>query len=421
MPHHQQSQLPFVPLCASSWPKKPYPTLFLLLTLLLSLFTLSPSLSAQRYVAGDIVENFTLTDRATGEPVSLSDFEGKIVFLEWFAYWCPFCQAAADQTESGIVSYYNSRQGNPAGIPVIHVALNLQADAESLTQDFIDTYNLGLVLNDFDRAISNKFQAANQPIFAIINGVANSPSHQQWELLHTSLGYLQTVHPITTFRAAIDAVQAAPNLEPPAFTLQPAGTNLATGETLQLSVQATGDDLTYQWRKNGNIISEQTSAQLSIQNVTLEESGSYTVTISNEVGELTSEPAVVTIGLSLADYLASSGLTGNDAEASADPDFDGHSNVFEYLGQSDPNNSTSQPSLVQAFYVANEATILDLSFTISPDARNYTAAIQISPQANFEQATSTIPASENGSLAATITLLNKEPPLFARFIARELP
>ena len=67
----------------------------------------APTAAAQsRYSVGHTVANFTLTDRATGRPVQLTDFAGKIVFLEWFAWWCPFCQAAAAQIEPGIVQAY---------------------------------------------------------------------------------------------------------------------------------------------------------------------------------------------------------------------------------------------------------------------------------------------------------------------------
>lgn len=80
---------------------------------------------AQRYTAGDIVENFTLINRANGEEVSLYNMEGKIIFLEWFAWWCPFCKAAAADVGPGIIDYYDIRDGNPAGVPVMHVGLNL--------------------------------------------------------------------------------------------------------------------------------------------------------------------------------------------------------------------------------------------------------------------------------------------------------
>ena len=50
--------------------------------------------SAQRYEVGDIVENFTLIDRATNQEVSLYDMEDKVIFLEWFAYWLRPCSGA---------------------------------------------------------------------------------------------------------------------------------------------------------------------------------------------------------------------------------------------------------------------------------------------------------------------------------------
>lgn len=36
---------------------------------------------------GELARDFTLNDRATGKPVRLSDFAGKIIFLDLFAYW----------------------------------------------------------------------------------------------------------------------------------------------------------------------------------------------------------------------------------------------------------------------------------------------------------------------------------------------
>lgn len=160
------------------------------------------------YSVGDIVENFTLTNRATGQEVELYDLEGKVLFLEWFAHWCPFCAAAAAATETGIVDYY--KNGNRHGVPVMHVALNMQGGQELQTQRFIDAYDLDYVLNDFDRAVARKFnRGPGQPIFAIINGVENSASHDQWELLFSHLGYVgNETAPIPTFRLHIDSVEA---------------------------------------------------------------------------------------------------------------------------------------------------------------------------------------------------------------------
>jgi len=176
----------------------------------LSLIGFSTTLSAQaQYKVGDIVEDFTLINRANNQPVSLYDLEGKVIFLEWFAHWCPFCQAAAADIGPGIVQYYNQRSGNDQGVPVMHVGLNLQGGQESQTQQFVDFFGLDVVLNDFDRGVASRFQFGGQPIFAIINGVENSPGKQQWELLYTALGYGSLDAPITSFRTAIDSVLAA--------------------------------------------------------------------------------------------------------------------------------------------------------------------------------------------------------------------
>ena len=166
------------------------------------------------YQAGDVVENFTLVDRATGEPVRLTDFSGRIVLFDWFAWWCPFCQAAAPQLASGIDEWYAERNGNPAGITVLHVGVNLQPNQETQTQNFVTRAQLELVLEDFNRSVANRFAPGGQPIFAIINGVTNSPSHQPWELLYSRLGYGQTTFPAAEFRAAIDAVSAPPPAPP---------------------------------------------------------------------------------------------------------------------------------------------------------------------------------------------------------------
>jgi len=164
---------------------------------------------AQRYQVGDIVENFTLIDRVGGQEVSLYELEGQVIFLEWFAYWCPFCQAAAADVGTGIVDHYGNNGGNPNGVPVMHVGLNLQGGAESSTQNFVDFYEFEFVLNDFNRAVASRFQSGGQPIFAIINGVKDSSSHEQWELIYSHLGYGDLTQPIDDFRAAINTVDSA--------------------------------------------------------------------------------------------------------------------------------------------------------------------------------------------------------------------
>jgi thiol-disulfide isomerase/thioredoxin len=182
---------------------------------------------AATYKTNDIVTNFTFVARRqftrpdgtiapVGSTVRLSDFTGHIVFLEWFAVWCPFCVAAAPQVETGIVDWYAARNGNPFGVPVIHVAVNQEADSfyRTRTDNFITQQGFAITVNDYDSTSTNRvrflFQSSGQPIFVVINGVTNSPSHQPWQLLVNHLGYGDTDFNVelASFRAAIDRVQA---------------------------------------------------------------------------------------------------------------------------------------------------------------------------------------------------------------------
>lgn len=263
-----------------------------------------------RYQVGDLVENFTLTDRATGEPASLEDFKGRVVFLEWFAYWCPFCQAAAKEIGPGIVDHYSDQAGNLNGVPVKHIAVNLEPNEAASTQTFINFYGLGTVWNDFDRAVANRFQAGGQPLFAIINLVENSPSHQYGELLYTESGYGDLTFPIQTFRTAIDQVQAGdenpepepePSPEPqptvaPRIEAQPRAQTVRTGRRAAFvaGVDAVGA-LAYQWSRNGIELPTQQSAVLRINAVSAADVGEYTVKVTNAIGSVTSLGAHLSI------------------------------------------------------------------------------------------------------------------------------
>jgi|GEM_PF-1039523 len=74
------------------------------------------------------------------------------------------------------------------------------------------------------------------------------------------------------------------------ITTQPIGNTICENEAYTFSVVANGDNLTYQWKKDGiNVvdggnISGATTANLSIINTTLTNAGSYTCSISGECG-----------------------------------------------------------------------------------------------------------------------------------------
>ncbi len=68
-------------------------------TLVIAMRLIVP-VSAQVHV-GDSAPDFTLPDTA-GNGISLSDFSGDIVLLNFFATWCVPCQVEAPQLEDSI-------------------------------------------------------------------------------------------------------------------------------------------------------------------------------------------------------------------------------------------------------------------------------------------------------------------------------
>ncbi len=82
---------------------------------------------------------------------------------------------------------------------------------------------------------------------------------------------------------------------PPVITQQPQDTTATVGSPATLSVTATGANLTYQWFKNGVLISGATGSTLNFAAVQNSDTGNYTVTVSNQFGSVTSSPARLTV------------------------------------------------------------------------------------------------------------------------------
>ena len=83
---------------------------------------------------------------------------------------------------------------------------------------------------------------------------------------------------------------------PPVIVAAPAGQTVQAGQTVILSVSATGSPpLTYRWWRDGAELAGATSANLPLLNAQPAQTGSYTVMVSNPAGTATSAPANVTV------------------------------------------------------------------------------------------------------------------------------
>lgn len=83
----------------------------------------------------------------------------------------------------------------------------------------------------------------------------------------------------------------------PAITAQPQNTTVSAGKTATFTVTASGTaPLSYHWKKNNTSISGATSASYTTPATTTADNGaSFTVTVNNSAGNVTSNPATLTV------------------------------------------------------------------------------------------------------------------------------
>ncbi len=82
----------------------------------------------------------------------------------------------------------------------------------------------------------------------------------------------------------------------PTITQQPAAPELCVGETVELTVEATGDGtLTYQWYKDNAPLAGETAATLTITGLTTDHSGQYHAVVTNHCEQAASDSATVVV------------------------------------------------------------------------------------------------------------------------------
>ncbi|MDP4179707.1 MAG: TlpA disulfide reductase family protein [Bacillota bacterium] len=109
---------------------------------------------------GNRAINFTLTN-LNGKKVSLSDFKGKNVFLNFFASWCSTCRKEMPDMERFCRGYKDKN--------LIVLAVGLGENVEtmkSLMSEKLYTFN---VLLDTDFSVSNKYCITTMPVSYFIN------------------------------------------------------------------------------------------------------------------------------------------------------------------------------------------------------------------------------------------------------------
>lgn len=106
-----------------------------------------------------------------------------------------------------------------------------------------------------------------------------------------------SVSSLTSSLAALELVSV---IHPVEITQAPVGKSVSEGESMSMSVTATGGGtIEYAWYKDDVLLPGQNLSELSITNVTLEDQGAYSVRVSNEVSQLMSGEAFLAVAPSI--------------------------------------------------------------------------------------------------------------------------
>jgi Leucine-rich repeat (LRR) protein len=246
--------------------------------------------SGQGVPVGGLARDFTVTDRRTGSPVRLRDFEGSIVLLDFFAYWCGPCVRSSPDVERNIRQHYLAAGGNPSGIPVVVLSVNIEETNPGATDSFVRSAGLETVVNDFTGSAYDQFATGGIPLFVVINGASNATTHKAWEVLYRGAGYPGAM----ALRAKIDSVKAA-SLGP-VLTGQPTDLEVTIGGTARFSVTVQGaGPYTYAWRRDRVPIPAATNAVFTIPSARATDAAAYSVVVSGPSGSSISREARLTV------------------------------------------------------------------------------------------------------------------------------
>lgn len=111
---------------------------------------------------GQPAPDFTLTDME-GNAISLSDLKGKVVFLDFWATWCPPCRESLPHTQS-LSQHEKARSGE-----LVVLAINAREEVDKVKQFMQEKGFSFRVLMDKDGAVLNKYKVQGIPTFVLID------------------------------------------------------------------------------------------------------------------------------------------------------------------------------------------------------------------------------------------------------------
>ena len=96
-----------------------------------------------------------------GKPVSLSDYKGKVVFIDFWATWCPPCRASIPAVENLYEQYKDNED-------FVVLGINLQEDKDTILK-FMKKQKMNYPVLLSDKKVISNYKISSIPRFFIID------------------------------------------------------------------------------------------------------------------------------------------------------------------------------------------------------------------------------------------------------------
>jgi thiol-disulfide isomerase/thioredoxin len=156
----------------------------------------------------DMAPAFDLPQHGGSQRGQLADLKGKIVILDFFAYWCVPCVRASTEMETGLRQYYEQRQGNSHGIQIELLAINVEASQPEKTEAFIRLTGLKQVLDDMQGEVFQKYGGSGMPFLVIIDATGGKTGNAPARVVYREAGF----EGVAKLRQVIETIGETPVL-----------------------------------------------------------------------------------------------------------------------------------------------------------------------------------------------------------------
>ena len=128
-----------------------YKKLFVLLLFVIACVSLS---------CAEVSYDFTLQD-LEGKPISLSDYKGKVVFIDFWATWCPPCRLSIPYVEKLYEQYKDNED-------FVVLGINLEESKEDITK-FMKKQKMNYPILLSDKKVISNYKITSIPRFFLID------------------------------------------------------------------------------------------------------------------------------------------------------------------------------------------------------------------------------------------------------------